>query len=107
MPSGTTWVSPCSTSTSSKPTPSWSATICENVVTCPWPCGVTPISTRTVPVGSISMVAASQPPATYLRAASTRDGARPHISVQQEKPTPICLVEPLWRRSACWRRTSS
>ena len=66
---------------SSTSTPSWSATIWENVVTCPWPWGVTPISTRTVPVGSISMVAASHPPATYLSAWRTRDGARPHISV--------------------------
>ena len=81
MPSGTTCVSPWSTSMSSTSTPSWSATICENVVTCPWPWGVTPMSTRTVPVGSISMVAASHPPATYLSAWRTRDGASPHISV--------------------------
>ncbi len=77
---------------SSTSTPSWSATIWEKVVTCPWPWGVTPIRTRTVPVGSISIVAASQPPATYLRACRTRDGARPHISVQVEKPDPDLLV---------------
>ena len=47
------------------------------------------------------MVAASQPPAMYLRACSTREGARPHISVQVDSPTPICLAEPLRRRSAC------
>ena len=76
---------------SSTPTPSWSATICENVVTCPCPCGVTPISTRTVPVGSISMVAASHPPATYLSAERTREGARPHISVQVLEPDPDLL----------------
>ena len=42
-------VSPWITSTSSKPTPSWSATICAKVVTWPWPCGEIPITTRTVP----------------------------------------------------------
>ena len=44
-------VSPCRTSTSSIGTPRWSATICENVVTWPCPCGDVPVTTCTLPVG--------------------------------------------------------
>ena len=43
--------------------PRRSATICENVVSWPWPCGEVPISACTVPVGRQRIVAASQPPA--------------------------------------------
>ncbi len=105
-PSGTTWLSPCSTSTLSNGTPSWSATIWAIVVTLPWPCGDTPVSTRTVPVGRNSIVAASHPPAMYLSAASTRDGAMPHISSQVENPTPMTLVAPASFRSV-WRARMS
>ena len=81
MPSADTAVSPWSTSTSSGSTPSASAVICDQVVTCPWPCGEVPVITVTLPVGWQRMVAASQPPAPYLSAARTWDGARPHISM--------------------------
>ena len=50
------------TSTSSYSTPSWSATIWEKVVAWPCPWAAVPIATRTVPVGIISIVLASQPP---------------------------------------------
>ena len=63
MPFGEIWVSPCSTSTSSNGTPSWSATIWLHAVSCPWPCGDEPVTTSTLPVGSIRMDACSQPPA--------------------------------------------
>ena len=77
------------------------------MVTLPWPCGDTPVITRTEPVGRNSIVAESHPPAMYLRAASTRDGAMPHISSQVENPTPMTLVLPLARRSACCLRMSA
>jgi hypothetical protein len=60
--------------------PSLSATICDQAVSWPWPWGVDPVTTCTVPVGSTRTVAASQPPAPKLSEASTRLGARPHIS---------------------------
>ena len=63
MPIGPTLVSPCSTSTSSKSTPSASAAIWLHAVSWPWPCGVVPVTTSTLPVGSIRTVADSQPPA--------------------------------------------
>ena len=73
-------VSLWSTSTSSVLTPSLSATSIAQVVSWPWPCGVAPVTTCTVPVGSTRTWAASHPPAPYLSDASTRLGARPHIS---------------------------
>ena len=63
MPLGATWVSPCSTSTSSKATPSRSATICDQAVSWPWPWAEEPVTTSTLPVGSIRTEALSQPPA--------------------------------------------
>ncbi len=60
--------------------PSLSATIIDQEVSWPWPWGVAPLTTWTLPVGSTRTVAASQPPAAYLSDASTRLGARPHIS---------------------------
>ena len=73
-------VSECSTSMLSGSMPMRSATIWDQVVSWPWPCGVDPLTTWTLPVGSIRTVAASQPPAPKLSEASTRLGARPHIS---------------------------
>ena len=63
MPSGEMAVSLCSTSTSSVLTPSLSATSIDHVVSWPWPCGVAPVTTWTVPVGSTRTWRASQPPA--------------------------------------------
>ena len=63
MPWGEDRVSPCITSTSSNGTPSASATIWLHAVTWPCPCGVVPVTTSTLPVGSIRIEAASQPPA--------------------------------------------
>ena len=56
-------VSPCSTSMSSNGTPSESATSWLQAVSWPCPCGVEPVTTSTLPVGSIRMAAFSQPPA--------------------------------------------
>src|SRR3712207_9475209 len=84
MPCGEDWVSPQITLTSSNGTPSASAAIWLHEVTWPCPCGVVPVTTSTLPVGSIRMLAASQPPAPYDSEPSTRDGARPHISVNVE-----------------------
>ncbi len=56
-------VSPCSTSTSDGSQPSWSATICDQAVSCPCPCGEVPVTTWNVPVGRQRIVAVSQPPA--------------------------------------------
>ena len=57
MPLGAICVSPCSTSTSSKGTPSRSATIWLHAVSWPWPCGEAPVMTSTLPVASIRMLA--------------------------------------------------
>ena len=56
-------VSLCSTSTSSGATPSRSATIIDQLVSWPWPCGVAPVMTWTLLVGVMRTVADSQPPA--------------------------------------------
>ena len=63
MPSGVIAVSPCSTSTSSGSTPSPSATICDQLVSWPCPCGDVPVFTMTPPPGVHSIVAPSHPPA--------------------------------------------
>ena len=63
MPSGEMDVSEWSTSTSSGSMPSWSATIIDQQVSWPWPCGVAPVTTWTLQVGRIRTVADSQPPA--------------------------------------------
>ena len=102
MPLGETWVSPCSTRMSSNGTPSWSDTIWLQAVSCPWPCALEPVTTSTLPVGSIRIDACSQPPAAVGRATpSTRDGARPHISVKVEMPMPRRTESPREFRSAC------
>ena len=44
-------------------TPSRSATIWLNAVSWPWPCALAPVTTSTLPVGSIRTLACSQPPA--------------------------------------------
>src|SRR5579864_7740127 len=63
MPYCTSDVSPCDTRTSSIPTPNSSPTIWAKVVSSPCPCGEIPVSTVTLPDGSILTVALSQPPA--------------------------------------------
>ena len=63
MPSGAMAVSECSTSTSSGLMPSFSATIIDHAVSCPWPCGAEPVTTCTFEVGRMRTVAASHPPA--------------------------------------------
>ena len=65
------------------------------------------MTTSTLPVGSIRIVAASQPPAAYDSEPSTRDGASPHISVNVEMPMPSCTGSLRSRRSCCSRRSSS
>ncbi len=100
-------VSPCSTSTSSNGTPSSSATIWLHAVSWPCPCGVEPVTTSTLPVGSIRMEACSQPPAPKDSEPSTREGARPHISVKVEMPMPSCTGSFDSRRRFCSARSSS
>ena len=107
MPCGDASVSPCTTSTSSKGTPSASAAIWLQHVTWPWPCGLVPVTTSTLPVGSMRMLAASQPPAEYRRSRSTRLGASPHISVYVDTPMPSRTVSPRALRSACSARSLS
>src|SRR5215208_3209366 len=105
MPSGCTAVSPCRTSISSKPAPRRSATICENVVTCPWPCGDVPISACTLPVGSTRIVAASQPPAPYLRAPLRL--VAPHALVVEHRERLVergVVVAGVDRQAGCDRR---
>ena len=63
MPRCETWVSPCRISTSSKATPSRSATIWLNAVSWPWPWAEVPVVISTLPVASIRTLAYSQPPA--------------------------------------------
>src|SRR5579863_7681832 len=63
MPYCTSDVSPWETRTSSISTPSSSPAICAKVVSSPCPCGEIPVSTVTLPDGSIFTVALSQPPA--------------------------------------------
>ncbi len=59
-----------------------SATICDHVVSWPWPCGVEPLTTWTMPVGSIRTVAASQPPAPKLSEAEHPAGRQAaHLDV--------------------------
>ena len=68
-PGGTSAESPQTISTAAGSTPSSSAAICANVVSCPWPCGEEPVRTVTRPSGSTRISALSQrPPArsTYM-----------------------------------------
>src|SRR5882757_9827673 len=51
MPNGILPVSPCTISTWSKATPSWSATSWANVVSWPWPWLCEPVKTVMLPVG--------------------------------------------------------
>ena len=59
MPSAMPPVSPVTTVTSSNETPSWSATTCANAVLWPWPCGVAPVVSVTLPVVEMRTVAPS------------------------------------------------
>ena len=92
---------------SSKATPSRSATSWLHAVSCPWPCGLVPVITSTLPVGSIRTAACSQPPPTYPIEPSQRDGASPHISVYVEMPMPSWTGSPASRRFSCSARSSS
>ena len=92
---------------SSNGTPSRSATIWLHAVSWPWPCGLDPVITSTLPVGSIRIAACSQPPAAYASAPSTRDGASPHISVNVEMPMPSWTGSPESRRCFCSARRAS
>jgi hypothetical protein len=65
-------------------TPSMSAVIWLNVVSCPWPCGDEPVRTFTFPVGSMRTVADSQPPAGMAL-----DGPIAQISTYVETPIPM------------------
>ena len=74
-------------------TPSRSATICENVVTCPCPCGDVPMSTWTVPVGRQRIVAASQPPARVEDGAEDpRRREAAHLDVGREADAELLRV---------------
>ena len=92
---------------SSKGTPSRSATIWLHAVSWPWPCGLVPVITSTLPDGSIRTLACSQPPAAYRSAPRTRDGASPHISVKVEMPMPSWILSPESRRCCCSARSAS
>src|SRR6266567_852630 len=50
MPNGAVSVSPSSTTTSSAGSPSSWATICAQVVSCPWPCDLVPVRRIALPV---------------------------------------------------------
>ena len=64
MPAGEEAESPNRSVTASGSTPRPSATICANVVSCPWPCGPEPLYAITLPSGSIATRASSNwPPA--------------------------------------------
>ena len=75
-------VSPCSTSTSSTSTPSSSATICDHVVSCPWPCGEVPGDDLHL-AGAAGTRTVGARPSRRRRSGARRGcstGARPHIS---------------------------
>ena len=80
QPIGVMSVSPCTTFTSSTPTPISLATSCANVVSSPCPCGDAPMKTCTLPVGWTRTMALSQSPPWKPIAPATCDGPRPQIS---------------------------
>ena len=101
-------MSPCSTSTSSNGTPSRSATIWLNAVSWPWPCGLTPTTTSTLPVGEHpdgGVLPAAGAVVELTRAPGS--GARPHISVNVDTPRPSWTRSPASRRRFCSARSSS
>ena len=55
-------LSPVTTVTSARSQPSAAAAICAKVVWCPWPCVVSPVATRTLPLGSTRTWAPSYGP---------------------------------------------
>src|ERR1019366_278586 len=76
MPLGETWVSPCRTRMSSNGTPSWSATIWLHAVSWPCPCALDPVTTSTLPAGSILIAAAG---AVAQRAEHAGRGQAAHL----------------------------
>ena len=89
IPWGAPCVSPWRTVTASGATPSSSATIWANVVSCPWPCALEPVIASTAPVASTRMSPLSQP--------------RPEGSTYAATPMPT--ISPRARR-AVWARRS-
>ena len=67
LPIGVLSVSPWRTTIRSNGTPRWSAMICANVVSWPWPCADVPVNASTEPPGSTRTTALS-------------NGPKPHIS---------------------------
>ncbi len=91
MPQGTMPVSPCTISTWSNGTPSFSETIWAKAVSWPWPWLWLPVSTETLPVGLNLMLADSHWPTPAPSDPTAADGARPQDSMKQEKPRPRSL----------------
>ncbi len=87
MPNGVWSVSPCTTSTSSGETPSSSATIWANVVSCPWPWVCTEIRSTAVPVGWMRNSTPSAMP--NPRMSMCLRGPAPTASVKKLMPIPI------------------
>ena len=81
MPNGILAVSPCTTSTSSKGTPSCSATTCAKVVSWPWPWLCEPVNTLRLPVGCTRTLALSYRPARAPSEPTTAEGAMPQASM--------------------------
>ena len=80
-PNGVASVSPSTTVTASKATPSSEATIWATVVSVPCPCDVTPASTVTAPDGSIRTVAPSWPVRKGMRGPAEAACPRPVSSL--------------------------
>ena len=66
LPIGVFSVSPCRTTILSNGTPRWSARICENAVSCPWPWAEVPVYAVTVPPGSTRTTALSKGPKPHI-----------------------------------------
>jgi hypothetical protein len=104
---GETWVSPCRISTSSNGTPSWSATIWLNAVSCPWPCAVDAGDDLDLAGGSIRIAACSQPPGAVASEPSSRDGREAAHLGERRDADADWTGSPSARRSSCSRRSPS
>ena len=102
MPNGIELVSPCTTSTAAKSTPSISATIWAKVVSWPWPWLWLPVKTDTDPVGCTRTLPDSYSPARAPSDPTTAEGAMPHASMKVEMPMPRSFPRP----AASFRRAS-